>query len=40
MEPEAVAADVNGTIPSRKTWSEIILKEEDRIELVRFVGGG
>ena len=40
MEPEAVAADVNGSIPSRKTWSEIILKEEDRIELVRFVGGG
>ena len=40
MEPEAVAADVNGIIPSRKTWSEIILQEKDRIELVRFVGGG
>lgn len=40
MQPEIVAIDINGEIPKRKEWEKILLKEEDRIEIIRFVGGG
>lgn len=40
MQPEIVAVDINGEIPKRTEWENIILKEEDQIEIIRFVGGG
>ena len=40
LEPRAVAVEMNGEIPSRCGWEQIFLKESDRIELIRFVGGG
>ena len=40
LDPRSVAIEMNGDIPSRDVWSEINLKDSDRIELIRFVGGG
>ena len=40
MQPEIVAIDINGEIPKRQDWENILLKEEDKIEIIRFVGGG
>jgi thiamine biosynthesis protein ThiS len=35
-----VAAQLNDDIISRAKWSETLLAEGDRVELVHFVGGG
>lgn len=40
LKVQTVAVEMNGTIPSRDTWSRIVLKEDDRVEIIRFVGGG
>ena len=40
MQPEIVAVDINGSIPKRQEWENIQLKEEDKVEIIRFVGGG
>ncbi len=40
LHPEAVAVEINGEILQRQNWNKILLKEEDQIELIRFVGGG
>jgi len=39
-KPEHVVAELNGSIIQRQTWAETHLKNNDRIELVSFVGGG
>jgi len=40
LDPEMVAVEMNGVICSRDQWADVILKKDDRIELIRFVGGG
>jgi sulfur carrier protein len=40
LKGDRVALELNGEIVSRGGWSEESLKDEDRIELVHFVGGG
>lgn len=40
LNPETVAVERNGQILRRTDWSEIILENADRLELIRFVGGG
>ncbi|EPG67633.1 sulfur carrier protein ThiS [Leptospira wolffii] len=40
LKPETVAIQRNGEILKRGIWEEISLKEEDRIEILKFVGGG
>ena len=40
LNPGSVAIEINGEIPSRSEWDSITIKESDRIELIRFVGGG
>ena len=35
-----VAVERNRAVVSRATYSETILEEGDRLEIVRFVGGG
>lgn len=35
-----IAAELNGDIIPRKEYRNILLKEEDTLEVVRFVGGG
>lgn len=40
LNPDSIAIEYNGSIPSKDSWKGIILKDDDRLELVRFVGGG
>ena len=40
IEPCSVAAQVNECIIKRQVWSEYQLKDNDSVELIRFVGGG
>ncbi len=35
-----VAVELNQTVVRRATWTETTLKENDKIEIVHFVGGG
>ena len=35
-----IAAELNGDIIPRKEYWNVLLKEEDTLEVVRFVGGG
>jgi thiamine biosynthesis protein ThiS len=37
---ERVAVELNRTIVRRKDWGSTPLAENDRVEIVRFVGGG
>ncbi|AYV54168.1 sulfur carrier protein ThiS [Leptospira kmetyi] len=40
LRPEMVAIQRNGNILKREVWNQIELEEEDRVEILRFVGGG
>lgn len=40
LDPQLVVAEVNGDIVSRKDFGSKTLAGGDKIELVRFVGGG
>jgi sulfur carrier protein len=35
-----VAVERNGDVVPRRRWSEAVLAEGDRVEIVTFVGGG
>jgi thiazole synthase len=40
VDPARVAIERNEEVVPRKTWSEAMLREGDKIEIVSFVGGG
>ncbi|MDR0407612.1 MAG: sulfur carrier protein ThiS [Campylobacteraceae bacterium] len=40
IEKQIMAAAVNMNIIKRETWKTYELKENDDVELLRFVGGG
>ncbi len=40
MKPDRVAVELNRNIVPRDRWSETLLKDGDRLEIVHFVGGG
>lgn len=40
FRPEAVAAAVNGDVVSRARQAERVLRDGDKIEVIRAVGGG
>ena len=40
MKPDRVAVELNRDIVPRDRWSQTILNEGDRLEVVHFVGGG
>ncbi len=40
LNPENIVVEYNTQIIPRKRWTEIILKQNDIIEIVSFVGGG
>lgn len=40
MKPDRVAVELNLEIAPRDRWSQIELKDGDRLEIVHFVGGG
>ena len=40
IKPASVIVEYNFEIPERTKWQEIILKENDNLEIVKFIGGG
>ena len=40
LKADRVAVELNRQIAARSGWSEIALREGDRLEIVHFVGGG
>ena len=40
IKPETVIIELNEIVVRRNVWTETMLTEGDRVELVTFVGGG
>jgi sulfur carrier protein len=40
LPPERIAIELNYEVVRRSAWEETLLKEDDRVEIVHFVGGG
>jgi thiamine biosynthesis protein ThiS len=40
LPPQRIAIELNHNVVRRSEWSETILNDGDRIEIVHFVGGG
>jgi thiamine biosynthesis protein ThiS len=40
MKSDRVAVELNHAIVPRDRWSQTLLKDGDRLEIVHFVGGG
>lgn len=40
LDPDTVIVEYNNDLVQKETWTGIVLKENDRIEVLRFVGGG
>ncbi len=38
--PETVVVELNGSVLKRDSWGTALLKDGDRLEILRFVGGG
>ena len=40
IDPEKIVFELNKEIISKDQYEEIVLNEEDKIEIIAFVGGG
>lgn len=40
LTPEHIAIELNQNVVRRADWPSTVLKENDRVEIVYFVGGG
>lgn len=40
VEARALVVEVNSVIVHKKQYDEMILKKDDKVEIVSFVGGG
>ena len=40
LAPERIAVELNHQVVRRAEWEQTILRENDRVEIVHFVGGG
>jgi sulfur carrier protein len=40
LTPEGIVVTLNQTILKKTEWDQIIIKENDIVELISFVGGG
>ena len=40
LDAQRLVAEVNGTIVAREDFGQTVLKDNDILELVHFVGGG
>jgi sulfur carrier protein len=40
LKPEQIAMELNQTVVRRAQWVETTLRDNDRVEIVHFVGGG
>jgi len=40
INPDTVVLEHNHQIIKKENWSQVLLKEKDNLEVLRFVGGG
>jgi sulfur carrier protein len=40
LKPEAVVVEHNLRVPPKETWAVTEIREGDRVEIVKFMGGG
>ncbi|MCE9599534.1 MAG: sulfur carrier protein ThiS [Spirochaetia bacterium] len=40
IKAQSVAIEINGEIPRRESWDSFKVNPSDRIEIIKFVGGG
>ena len=40
INPSTVVIEYNYEIPERRKWGSIFLKDNDNIEVIKFMGGG
>jgi sulfur carrier protein len=40
LKPDRIAVELNGEIVRRVAWPEAVVRANDRLEIVHFVGGG
>ena len=40
LNPNAVIVEHNYNLVKKENWSDMVIKENDRLEILRFVGGG
>jgi thiamine biosynthesis protein ThiS len=40
IRPDRIAVEVNRNIIRRQEWGRTVIREQDKIEIVQFVGGG
>ncbi|MEP6568170.1 MAG: sulfur carrier protein ThiS [Acidobacteriota bacterium] len=40
LKPEQVAIEVNHNVVRRAQWEDTVLHNDDKVEIVHFVGGG
>ncbi|ABN51832.1 MAG TPA: thiamine biosynthesis protein ThiS [Hungateiclostridium thermocellum] len=40
LEPESIVVEYNYEVLPREKWDSVVLKENDNLEVLRFVGGG
>jgi len=40
LNPATIIVEYNYDLIKKETWRDIVLKEDDRLEILRFVGGG
>jgi sulfur carrier protein len=40
LNPATIIVEYNYDLIKKEAWKDIILKEDDRLEILRFVGGG
>jgi thiamine biosynthesis protein ThiS len=40
LQPQRIAIELNREVIRRADWKSTVLKNEDRLEIVHFVGGG
>lgn len=40
INAQTVAVELNGDIINREDWSKTFLQNSDKIEIIKFVGGG
>ncbi|HHV29069.1 sulfur carrier protein ThiS [Acetivibrio mesophilus] len=40
LEPESIVIEYNRKVLRKEEWDSVVLKENDKLEVLRFVGGG
>ena len=40
LKPEQIAIELNQAVIRRMHWESTVLREDDKVEIVHFVGGG